>query len=134
MTMITTPQPVEQDQTAIAAARPLPGLTQWRWVEVLGPLVVVVAATYACAFVSPGMRFMVEGALALLVMVLALQVFVGNSGVLSFGHGSFALLGGFAYTEWGVAAIAIGATVAVVIPALTIIARRPPAAAPEPAG
>jgi branched-chain amino acid transport system permease protein len=96
VTMITTPLPVEQDQTAIAAARPLPGLTQWRWVEVLGPLVVVVAATYACAFVSPGMRFMVEGALALLVMVLALQVFVGNSGVLSFGHGSFALLGGFA--------------------------------------
>ena len=47
---------------------------------------------------------------------------------------AFALLGGFAYTEWGVAAIAIGATVAVVIPALTIIARRPPAAAPEPAG
>ncbi|HEU0248971.1 MAG TPA: MFS transporter [Gaiellaceae bacterium] len=48
---------------------------------------------------------------------------------------AFALLGGFAYTEWGVAAIAIGATVAVVAPALALVlARRPPAAAPEPAG
>jgi MFS family permease len=47
---------------------------------------------------------------------------------------ALALLGGLAYTEWGVVAIAIGATVAVVAPALTILfARRPPAVAPEPA-
>ncbi len=47
-----------------------------------------------------------------------------------------ALLGGAAYTEWGVAAVAIGATIAVVAPALAIlVARRPPAAAAlEPAG
>jgi hypothetical protein len=45
-----------------------------------------------------------------------------------------ALLGGLAYTEWGVAAIAIGATVAVIAPALLIsISRRPPAVAAEPA-
>lgn len=75
--------------------RSLPGVTQWRWTEVLGPLLLLVASTYACALASPGMRFMVEGALALLVMVLALQVFIGNSGVLSFAHGCFALLGGF---------------------------------------
>jgi MFS family permease len=38
-----------------------------------------------------------------------------------------ALLGGVAYSEWGAAAIAVGATAAVVVPALAIlIARRPP--------
>ena len=48
---------------------------------------------------------------------------------------ALALVGGLAYTEWGVAAIAIGATVAVVAPALALVlARRPGAAAPEPAG
>jgi MFS family permease len=47
---------------------------------------------------------------------------------------SLALLGGFAYTEWGVAAIAVGATVAVVLPAVAIfLARRPPEPALEPA-
>jgi len=48
---------------------------------------------------------------------------------------SLALLGGLAYTEWGVVAIAVGATVAVVAPALTIlVARRPAAVVPEPVG
>jgi len=86
---------VDPELKATAPDRHLRGVTQWRWTEVLGPLVLLVTATYACASVSPGMTFMVEGALALLVMVLALQIFIGNSGVLSFGHGSFALLGGF---------------------------------------
>ncbi len=48
---------------------------------------------------------------------------------------ALALVGGLAYTEWGVAALAVGATLAVVAPALVILfARRPPAAVPEPAG
>jgi MFS family permease len=48
---------------------------------------------------------------------------------------ALALLGGAAYTEWGVVAVAVGATVAVVVPAAAILfARRPPAVAPEPAG
>jgi MFS family permease len=49
---------------------------------------------------------------------------------------SLALLGGAAYSGWGVIAVAVGATAAVVAPALVILlARRaPPAAAPEPAG
>jgi MFS family permease len=46
---------------------------------------------------------------------------------------ALALLGGLAYSEWGVVAIAVGATVAVVAPALVISLRRPPAVAPEPA-
>lgn len=45
-----------------------------------------------------------------------------------------ALLGGAAYTEWGVVAVAVGATVAVVTPAVAIaFARRPPAEILEPA-
>jgi MFS family permease len=48
---------------------------------------------------------------------------------------ALALLGGLAYTEWGAVAIAVGATVAVIAPALVItFSRRPPVAAPEPAG
>jgi MFS family permease len=47
---------------------------------------------------------------------------------------ALALLGGLAYTQWGVVAIAVGATVAVVAPALAIfVGRRPPATALEPA-
>ncbi|HWQ24303.1 MAG TPA: MFS transporter [Gaiellaceae bacterium] len=48
---------------------------------------------------------------------------------------ALALLGGAAYSEWGVASVALGATAAVVAPALVILlARRPPAPALEPAG
>jgi MFS family permease len=47
---------------------------------------------------------------------------------------ALALLGGFAYSEWGVVAIAVGATVAVIAPAVVLsLSRRPPAVAPEPA-
>ena len=48
---------------------------------------------------------------------------------------ALALLGGAAYTEWGVVAVSVGATLAVVVPAFAIlVARRPPAVTPEPAG
>jgi MFS family permease len=48
---------------------------------------------------------------------------------------ALALLGGVAYTEWGVVAVSVGATLAVVVPALAIlVARRPPAPVPEPVG
>ena len=47
---------------------------------------------------------------------------------------ALALLGGFAYSEWGVVAIAVGATVAVIAPAVVLsLSRRPPAVAAEPA-
>ena len=46
---------------------------------------------------------------------------------------SLALLGGAAYTEWGVVAVAVGATVAVVVPALAIFFGRRPAPTLEPA-
>ncbi|HUG65965.1 MAG TPA: MFS transporter [Gaiellaceae bacterium] len=48
---------------------------------------------------------------------------------------ALALLGGLAYTEWGVVALAIGATVLAVSPAVVIWLSRPtPGAVPEPAG
>ena len=47
---------------------------------------------------------------------------------------TLALLGGLAYTEWGVVAIAVGATIAVVVPAAAIFVRRPASPLPEPAG
>jgi MFS family permease len=54
-----------------------------------------------------------------------------TAGLLAAG---LALLGGAAYSEWGVVAVAIGATIAVVAPALVItLARRPSAEALEPA-
>ena len=47
---------------------------------------------------------------------------------------ALALLGGAAYSEWGAVAIAVGGTLAVVLPAVAIfVGRRPPAVAPEPA-
>lgn len=49
---------------------------------------------------------------------------------------ALALLGGAAYSEWGVVAVAVGSTVAVVLPAVAIFVapRRPPRHALEPAG
>ncbi len=48
---------------------------------------------------------------------------------------ALALLGGLAYSEWGVVAIAVGATLAVIAPAVALsVSRRPPAVAAEPAG
>ena len=53
-----------------------------------------------------------------------------TAGLLAAG---LALLGGAAYTEWGVAAVAVGATVAVVLPAVAILLARRPEPALEPA-
>jgi len=48
---------------------------------------------------------------------------------------TLALLGGAAYSEWGAVAIAVGGTLAVLLPAAAIVlSRRPPAPALEPAG
>ncbi len=47
---------------------------------------------------------------------------------------ALALIGGLAYSEWGVVAIAVGGTIFVVAPAVLLSLRRPPAIAAEPAG
>jgi len=55
-----------------------------------------------------------------------------TAGLLAAG---LALLGGAVYSEWGAVAIAVGSTIAVVVPALALLVRRrPPAAALEPTG
>jgi MFS family permease len=62
---------------------------------------------------------------------------IGFSDLLSgFTGATLAIVGGAAYNGIGVEAIAVGATVAVALPALliTLAGRRPPAAALEPAG
>jgi len=70
--------------------------TRFRWVELLGPIAVVALVSYSVGTRSSELLLNVQSTLALFVMVLALQIFVGNSGVLSFGHGAFAMVGAFA--------------------------------------
>ncbi len=74
----------------------LPGVTRFQWQQLLGPIVVIVVLSYVISSISITFTFLTEGTLALLVMVLGLQVFIGNSGVLSFGQAAFAMVGGFA--------------------------------------
>jgi len=62
---------------------------------------------------------------------------VGFSDLLSgFAGATLAIVGGVAYTSIGVGAVAVGATLAVIVPALviTLAHRRPPAEALEPTG
>lgn len=70
--------------------------TRFRPTEIFGPIVVVILVSYLVGTRSPELLLSVQNTLALFVMVLALQLFVGNSGVLSFGHGAFAMVGAFA--------------------------------------
>ena len=71
------------------------GYTKFSLQNLLGPLALLTVATYFLNGASTSLQLITQFALCYFVMVLALQVFVGNSGVLSFGHGSFALLGSY---------------------------------------
>jgi len=59
----------------------------------VGPVVLVVAAAIFGTLVSPSIQVYVITALVNVAIVVALYVFIGNSGVLSFGHISFVALG-----------------------------------------
>jgi len=67
-------------------------------VELLGPLglLVVVGVVGSLGFVSPARQTEVVSALVSVAIVVSLYVFVGNSGVVSFGHISFVAVGAFA--------------------------------------
>jgi branched-chain amino acid transport system permease protein len=67
-------------------------------VELLGPVVVLalVGAIGSMGFVDPALENEFRGALVSVAIVVALYVFVGNSGVISFGHVSFVAVGAFA--------------------------------------
>jgi branched-chain amino acid transport system permease protein len=71
----------------------LAGLTRFKPIELLGPLMVIFVLSITIGLLSASLELAVQFALCNLVMVLALQVFIGNSGVLSFGHGAFAMVG-----------------------------------------
>jgi branched-chain amino acid transport system permease protein len=71
------------------------GVTKFSIQNLLGPIIVLILLTQFVGGASTSLQLITQFALCLFVMVLALQVFVGNSGVLSFGHGAFALIGSY---------------------------------------
>lgn len=63
--------------------------------RLLGPLVLVFATAAVANGVSSAHRLEFETALIMVAVVVALYVFVGNSGVISFGHVSFVAAGAY---------------------------------------
>jgi branched-chain amino acid transport system permease protein len=64
--------------------------------ELLAPLALVAAVALVGTLVSTSTETYVINALVNIAIVVALYVFIGNSGVLSFGHVSFVALGAWA--------------------------------------
>ena len=62
-------------------------------VQLLGPVALVVAAALLGTLVSRSTETYFINALVNVAIVVALYLFIGNSGVLSFGHVSFVALG-----------------------------------------
>ncbi|HET7145902.1 MAG TPA: branched-chain amino acid ABC transporter permease [Gaiellaceae bacterium] len=74
-------------------------LRDLRLLQLLGPAVVIAAVGLIGQGVSPGTQSEFQTALVNVTAVIALYVFVGNSGVISFGHVSFVAVGAFAAGE-----------------------------------
>jgi branched-chain amino acid transport system permease protein len=66
-------------------------------VQVLGPVLLLTAVGIvgSMGFVDPALEVEFRSALVSVAIVVALYVFVGNSGVISFGHVSFVAVGAF---------------------------------------
>ncbi len=64
--------------------------------QLVGPIALVVAAALLGAAVSSATEIYFVDALVKVAIVVALYTFIGNSGVLSFGHVSFVALGAWA--------------------------------------
>jgi branched-chain amino acid transport system permease protein len=64
--------------------------------ELLAPVALVIAVGFAGTFFSRSTATYFQTALIAVAVVVALYVFVGNSGVLSFGHASFVAVGAWA--------------------------------------
>jgi branched-chain amino acid transport system permease protein len=64
--------------------------------QLAAPVALVVAAALLGTVVSPSTETYVLGALVNVTIVVALYVFIGNSGVVSFGHISFVAVGAWA--------------------------------------
>jgi len=66
------------------------------WVALAGPMLLIVIVGIGTTFVSRANEIHFLNALVAVAIVVAIYVFVGNSGVLSFGQISFVALGAFA--------------------------------------
>jgi branched-chain amino acid transport system permease protein len=74
----------------------------WSWAELAGPVVLIVATGLLGSFVSAARSLEFTDALVSTAIVVALYVFVGNSGVLSFGQISFFIVGAYVAGEYTV--------------------------------
>ena len=70
-----------------------------RLVQLLGPALLIVAVAIVGSFTSATRELDFENALVMAAIVVALYVFVGNSGVISFGHVSFVAVGAYLSAE-----------------------------------
>ena len=66
------------------------------WVALAGPMLLIVAVGIGASLVSRANQIHFLNALAAVAIVVAIYVFVGSTGVLSFGQISFVALGAFA--------------------------------------
>jgi branched-chain amino acid transport system permease protein len=66
------------------------------WQQLAGPVALIVAASLLGSLTSRSSQIHFINALVAVAFVVALYVFVGNSGVLSFGHISFVAVGAWA--------------------------------------
>ena len=66
------------------------------WVALAGPMLLIAVVGIGSSFVSRSNEIHFLNALVAVAVVVAIYVFVGNSGVLSFGQISFVALGAFA--------------------------------------
>ncbi|MGI9658796.1 MAG: branched-chain amino acid ABC transporter permease [Gaiellaceae bacterium] len=64
--------------------------------DLVGPAALLVAVGIVGSFMSESIGLQFRSALVTATIVMALYVFIGNSGVLSFGHVSFVAVGAFA--------------------------------------
>jgi branched-chain amino acid transport system permease protein len=62
----------------------------------VAPVLLLALVGFVGTFTSRSVQFQFRFALVMAAIVIALYVFVGNSGVVSFGHVSFVAVGGFA--------------------------------------
>ena len=63
--------------------------------QLLGPAALVIVVGAASSFASTANDIYFLDALLAVAMVVSIYVFIGNSGVLSFGHISFVAIGAF---------------------------------------
>ena len=80
-------------------------LRELRLLQLLGPAAVLVLVGLIGQFVSAGSQSEFQTALVDVTAVIALYVFVGNSGVISFGHVSFIAVGAFVAGEMSIEAV-----------------------------